>query len=89
MPARRGEPLREYSAVRHLHPTGEVTPRLATARDRQEHWEEVFLFLEMWNEVARAWNNDTLLRLMSYARLEAKTERDLETGAAPRRAREP
>ena len=46
--------------------------------DREEHWEEVELVLEMWDRVARAWDNDTLVRLARYARLEAATERDLE-----------
>lgn len=48
------------------------------ARKRQEHWTEVELVLVMWERVARSWNNDTLMRLARYARLEAETERELE-----------
>ncbi len=51
------------------------------ARKRQEHWTEVELVVEMWERVARSWNNDTLMRLARYARLEAETEREIERKA--------
>lgn len=52
--------------------------QIEEARKRDEHWTEVELVLEMWDRVARSWNNDTLLRLACYARLEAETEREIE-----------
>ena len=48
------------------------------ARKREDHWTEVELVLEMWDRVARSWDNDTLMRLARYARLEAETERETE-----------
>ena len=52
--------------------------QLEKAREREDHWTEVDLVLEMWDRVARSWNNDTLVRLARYARLEVETERELE-----------
>ena len=52
--------------------------QIEEARKRDEHWTEVDLVLEMWDRVARSWNNETLLRLARYARLEAETEREIE-----------
>ena len=49
---------------------------------RQEHWTEVELVLEMWDRVALSWNNETLMRLSRYARLEAEAEREIERKAA-------
>ena len=60
----------------------------AGARQR-EHWEEVDLFLEMWHEIARAWGNETLLRLARYARLEVEAERLLLAQSAERAANAP
>ena len=52
--------------------------QIEEARKRDEHWTEVELVIEMWDRVARSWNNDTLMRLARYARLEAETEREIE-----------
>ncbi len=50
------------------------------ASERTAHWEEVDLLLEAWLSVAGSWGNETLLRLLRYARLEADTEREVERG---------
>lgn len=55
--------------------------RIEEDRKRQEHWTEVDLVLEMWDRVARSWNNETLMRLARYARLEAETEKEIERKA--------
>ena len=55
--------------------------RIEEARKREEHWTEVEFFFEMWDRVARSWNNETLVRLARYARLEAETEREIERRA--------
>ena len=55
--------------------------QVGEARKRQEHWTEVELVVEMWERVARSWNNDTLMRLARYARLEAEIEREIERKA--------
>ena len=52
--------------------------QIEEVRKRDEHWTEVELVIEMWDRVARSWNNDTLMRLARYARLEAETEREIE-----------
>ena len=52
--------------------------QIEEARKRQEHWTEVELVLEMWERVAHSWNNETLMRLARYARLEAETEMEIE-----------
>ena len=57
------------------------------AKERTAHWEEVDLLLEAWLLIATAWENETLLRLLSYARLEADTERELEHDAVEDAAR--
>lgn len=41
----------------------------------EEHWEEVDLLLEMWQRVARSWDNETLLRLVRSAMAEAVREK--------------
>ncbi|QIN77607.1 hypothetical protein GBA65_02770 [Rubrobacter marinus] len=55
--------------------------KVEEARKRQAHWTEVELVVEMWERVAISWNNDTLMRLARYARLEAETEREIERRA--------
>lgn len=55
--------------------------RIEEDRKRQEHWTEVDLVLEMWDRVARSWNNETLMRLARYARLEAEIEKEIERKA--------
>ena len=52
--------------------------QIEEARKRQDHWTEVDLVLEMWERVAHSWDNETLQRLVRYARLEAETERESE-----------
>ena len=52
--------------------------QIEETRKREDHWTEVDLVLEMWDRVARSWDNDTLMRLARYARLEAETEREQE-----------
>lgn len=48
------------------------------AREQREHWEEVDLYLDMWLKIAHARGNETLSRLLRYAQLEAKAEREYE-----------
>jgi hypothetical protein len=48
----------------------------AEARERIEHWEEVDLCLDMWLKIAHVRSNATLSRLLRYAQLEAKAERE-------------
>ena len=55
--------------------------RIEESRKREDHWTEVDLVLEMWDRVACSWDNDTLIRLARYARLEAETEREQERKA--------
>lgn len=57
------------------------------ARERREHWEEVDLYLNMWLKIAHARSNVTLSRLLRYARLEAKVEREYERKALVRAIR--
>lgn len=54
------------------------------ARERKEHWEEVDTYLSMWTRVAHARGNETLLRLLRYARLEALSDRECERQALER-----
>jgi hypothetical protein len=54
------------------------------ARERREHWEEVDLYLNMWLKIAHARSNATLSRLLRYAQLEAKAEREYERKALER-----
>lgn len=54
------------------------------ARERNEHWEEVNVYLNMWTKVAYARGNETLLRLLRYARLEARGDRECERKALER-----
>lgn len=49
------------------------------ARERREHWEEVDLYLNMWLKISHARGNVTLSRLLRYAQLEAKAEREYES----------
>lgn len=48
----------------------------AEAREQREHWEEVNLYLDLWDKVAHARENTTLSRLLRYARLEAQTDKE-------------
>lgn len=52
--------------------------QIEAARKREDRWTEIDLVLEMWDRVAHSWNNETLMRLARYARMEAETERELE-----------
>ena len=47
----------------------------AEARERKDHWEEVDVYLSMWTKIAQARGNETLLRLLEYAQIEARTDR--------------
>lgn len=57
------------------------------AGGRADHWEEVHLYLDLWLGVAEARENETLSRLLRYARLEARTEQRLEQQAPQSAAR--
>ena len=51
--------------------------QIEEARKRQEHWTEGARPPDV-GEVAQSWDNDTLMRLARYARLEAETKMELE-----------
>ena len=42
------------------------------AQERAEYWEEVDLFLEMWSNIADAWGNETLVRIVRPTRRRPK-----------------
>ena len=57
-------------------------------REQTSHREEVdLLFLQTWPMIAGGWGNETPLRLLSCARLEADTERKLGWDALESAAR--
>jgi hypothetical protein len=56
----------------------------AEARERKDHREEVDIYLSMWAKIAQARGNETLLRLLRYAQIEARTDRMYERRAQER-----